>query len=112
MAMPFRYRTQHHRRQQWSSRLCIRDAQSVAAAPLLGAPLRQRAGAQELRRSIGGAAAGANDRAVVVCGREAQIGVGLAGWVSEDFHQQPRLSWVNIEGNFFRFSKNSLNSAR
>ena len=26
--------------------------------------------------------------------------------MSEDVHQQPRLSWVNIEGNFFPVLKN------
>ena len=25
--------------------------------------------------------------------------------MSEDFHQQPRLLWVNIEGNFFPILK-------
>jgi hypothetical protein len=26
--------------------------------------------------------------------------------MSEDFHRQPRLSWVNIEGNYFPILKN------
>jgi hypothetical protein len=26
--------------------------------------------------------------------------------MSEDFHQQPRLSWVSIEGNYFPILKN------
>ena len=55
-------------------RVC--DAQSCTAVALPGATVCQRTGAEEFCGSIGGSAARADGRTVVVCGREAQIGVG------------------------------------
>jgi hypothetical protein len=51
-------------------------AQSCTAVALPGATVCQRTGAEEFCGSIGGSAARADGRTVVVCGREAQIGVG------------------------------------
>ena len=52
LALPFRRRAQHHRGQQRASRFRVRHPQPRVAVALSGTALRQRAGAQEFRRSL------------------------------------------------------------
>src|ERR1700738_1836692 len=103
MALPFRRRAKHHRGQQWASRLRVRDTQSRVAVALLGATLRQGAGAQELRGIARRSAARAHDRAVVVCRRKAEIGLTGNYWSIHlphlDTHLTPLWSTFSQNGS-------------
>ena len=85
LALPLRRRAQHHRGQQRPPGFRVCNAQSGPAVALPGATLRQRARAQEFRRTTRRSTTRTHDRTLTICRRKTQI------WVSN-----PRNNEVNL----------------